>query len=112
MIVSPSLASRPPQHGHAVGAGITTRSRGRCSGKGVRTGFLRVKLVTMIPQAAPRREGSKMHVPVTDLTRSVRPCLGETRRLFALTRWVPGVYAWSALSSTFNERIGNGIDRD
>jgi hypothetical protein len=30
-----------------------------------------------------------MHVPVTDLTRSVRPYLGETRRLFALTRWVP-----------------------
>ena len=56
--------------------------------------------------------GLMMHFPVTDLTRSVRPCLGETRRLFALTRWVPGVYAWSALSSTFNERIGNGIDRD
>ena len=24
--------------------------------------------------------GLKMHFPVTDLTRSVRPCLGETRR--------------------------------
>ena len=24
--------------------------------------------------------GLKMHFPVTDLTRSLRPCLGETRR--------------------------------
>ena len=32
---SPSLESRPPpQHGQAAGAAITTRSRGRCSGKG------------------------------------------------------------------------------
>ena len=30
---SPSLASLPPQHGQAVGPGITTRSRGRCAGK-------------------------------------------------------------------------------
>ena len=29
VIVSPSLASLPPQHGQAVGAGTTTRSRGR-----------------------------------------------------------------------------------
>src|SRR6516164_3805384 len=49
---SPSLASLPPQHGQAVGAGITTRSRGRCSGKGARTGFLRVKLVTIVPASA------------------------------------------------------------
>src|SRR5271167_2577981 len=45
---SPSLASLPPQHGQAAGAGITTRSRGRCSGKGARTGFLRVKLATTV----------------------------------------------------------------
>ena len=34
VIVSPSLASLPPQHGQAVGPGITTRSRGRCAGNG------------------------------------------------------------------------------
>jgi hypothetical protein len=47
---SPSLASLPPQHGQA-GAGITTRSRGRCAGKGARTGFLRVKLGTTVPSS-------------------------------------------------------------
>jgi hypothetical protein len=31
---SPSLASLPPRHGQAADAGITTRSRGRCAGKG------------------------------------------------------------------------------
>ena len=39
---SPSLASLPPQHGQAAGAGTTTRSRGRCAGNGARAGFLRV----------------------------------------------------------------------
>jgi hypothetical protein len=43
VMVSPSLANLPPRHGHAVGLGTTTRSRGRCAGKGARTGFLRVK---------------------------------------------------------------------
>ena len=37
---SPSLASLPPQQGQAVGPAITTRSRGRCAGKGARTGLL------------------------------------------------------------------------
>ena len=36
----------PPQHGHAVGAGWTTRSRGRCSGNGRRAGRLRRKPFT------------------------------------------------------------------
>ena len=40
---SPSLASRvEPQQVQAVGPGTTIRSRGRCSGKGLRDGFLRV----------------------------------------------------------------------
>src|SRR3954463_5158128 len=40
---SPSFDSREePQHGHAVGAGTTTRSRGRWAGKGLRTGRRRV----------------------------------------------------------------------
>ena len=48
---SPSLASLPPQHGQALGAGITTRSRGRCAGNGARTGFLRVKPRTVLASA-------------------------------------------------------------
>ncbi len=38
----PSLAGLPPLNAQPVGPGITTRSRGRCAGKGARTGFLRV----------------------------------------------------------------------
>src|SRR6516162_6054737 len=49
--VSPSLASLPPQHGQAVGARITTRSRGRCAGKGALAGFLRVNAPTVVPAA-------------------------------------------------------------
>jgi hypothetical protein len=38
---SPNLRSRGlPQHKHCVGPGSTTRSRGRCSGKGWRAGAL------------------------------------------------------------------------
>ena len=39
---SPSFASLPLQHGHSVGPGITTRSRGRCAGSGPRTGLRRM----------------------------------------------------------------------
>jgi len=39
---SPSLDRRPLQQGQAVGPGITTRSRGRCAGKGPRTGLRRI----------------------------------------------------------------------
>jgi hypothetical protein len=39
---SPSFDSfAEPQQGQDAGAGITTRSRGRCSGKGLRDGRLR-----------------------------------------------------------------------
>src|SRR3546814_12427119 len=45
---SPSFDSRdPPQAGQAQGAGITTSSRGRCSGNGLRGGRLRVKTATI-----------------------------------------------------------------
>ena len=36
---SQSLASRAPHEGQEQGAGTTTRSRGRCAGKGARTGL-------------------------------------------------------------------------
>ena len=36
-----------PQAGHEQGDGTTTRSRGRCSGKGFFTGGLRSKLRTL-----------------------------------------------------------------
>ena len=41
MIVSPSLAGLPRQHGHPVGLGMTTRSRGKCAGNGPRPGLAR-----------------------------------------------------------------------
>mgnify|MGYP006169074725 CR=1 FL=1 len=37
-----------PQQVQALGASITTRSRGRCSGKGLRIGFLRSKAATFV----------------------------------------------------------------
>jgi hypothetical protein len=48
VMVSPSFASLPPQHGQAVGLGSTTRSRGRCEGSGARTGLLRVNGRTFV----------------------------------------------------------------
>jgi hypothetical protein len=46
---SPSLRRRGlPQHWQAAGLGSTTRSRGRCSGKGWRAGRLRVKATTFV----------------------------------------------------------------
>src|ERR1700731_396494 len=51
VISSPSLASLPPQTGHAQGAGIMTRSRGRGAGKGARTGRWRAKLSPATPAA-------------------------------------------------------------
>ena len=46
---SPSFDRRdPPQQAQAVGASITTRSRGRCSGKGWREGFLRSNPFTVV----------------------------------------------------------------
>ena len=46
---SPSLDSRPWQHGQEVGPGITTRSRGRCAGNGPRTGLRRTALRAAMP---------------------------------------------------------------
>jgi hypothetical protein len=46
---SPNLRSRGlPQHWQTLGPGSTTRSRGRCSGKGWRAGRLRVKATTLV----------------------------------------------------------------
>ena len=50
---SPSFARRAlPQAWQAQGAGSTTRSRGRCAGKGWRAGRLRSKLTTFVVLAA------------------------------------------------------------
>jgi hypothetical protein len=49
VISSPSLDSRdPPQQAQAVGPGMITRSRGRCSGNGLRDGRLRVNDATFV----------------------------------------------------------------
>jgi hypothetical protein len=51
--VFPSLVNRaPPQQAHADGPAIITRSRGRCSGMGLRAGRLRVNDVTVVVLAA------------------------------------------------------------
>ena len=51
---SPSLRGRaPPQHRPLTGAASTTRSRGRCSGKGRCYGGLREKAATLVVRAAP-----------------------------------------------------------
>ena len=50
---SPSFDSfAEPQQGQLAGAGITTRSRGRCSGNGLRAGRLRWKDLTVWVLAA------------------------------------------------------------
>ena len=50
---SPSFDRRePPQAGHAHGAGMTTRSRGRCAGNGFLTGRLRSNGATLVVLAA------------------------------------------------------------
>ena len=49
---SPSFESFvDPQHGQFVGAAITTRSRGKCSGNGFRAGRLRSKDLTKVEGA-------------------------------------------------------------
>jgi hypothetical protein len=46
---SPSLDSRvPPQQPHVVGPGTTSRSRGRCSGNGLRDGRWRMNDATFV----------------------------------------------------------------
>ena len=57
--VSPSRHSRAdPQHGQRVGAGITTRSRGRCAGNALRAGRLRTNAATVAVLAAARSAAS------------------------------------------------------
>ncbi|TCU02291.1 hypothetical protein EV132_1622 [Rhizobium sullae] len=64
---SPSFDSLPePQQGQLAGAAITTRSRGRCSGNGLRDGRLRSKALT-VEALAPRAA-----VPSV---RGVAPCV-------------------------------------
>jgi hypothetical protein len=48
---SPSLDSLPPQQGQAVGAGRTTRSRGRWAGRGARTGWPRAGWSGRLPRS-------------------------------------------------------------
>ena len=48
----PSLASLPPQVGQEHGAVTSARSRGKCAGKGARTGLGRSKLLTVVPAPA------------------------------------------------------------
>jgi hypothetical protein len=50
---SPRFVSRvPPQQAQALVPGTITRSRGRCSGSGLREGRLRLKAATLVVSAA------------------------------------------------------------
>jgi cytochrome c biogenesis protein CcdA len=51
-LLFPSLSDRMTQQGQLVGDGRTTRSRGRCAGRGPRNGFARVNGGTVVFSAA------------------------------------------------------------
>ena len=51
-----------PQHVQAMGAGTTTRSRGRCSGKGLRDGLRRTNSFTSVDLAAAFSAGNSSSV--------------------------------------------------
>jgi hypothetical protein len=63
--LSPSFDSRAdPQHGHCVGTGRTTRSRSMSSGKGRRTGRLRLneRTVSVFPATFSAASSSSVAV--------------------------------------------------
>ena len=57
---SPSFTIRPePQHPQVIGASITTRSRGRCAGNGLRAGRRRSKARTGVFACAAARSAAR-----------------------------------------------------
>ena len=78
VMVSPSLANLPPQHGQVLGPGSTTRSRGRWSGSGPRTGLRRVKgrtgvLGSVLPVSASLAALSASSSSSSNWSSSLRP---------------------------------------
>jgi hypothetical protein len=79
---SPSLDScAPPQRGQQAGAAITTRSRGRCSGKGLREGRLRLKPATVVVLAAAASAISSSSVAEASSSSSCSSIWSSSRRL-------------------------------
>src|SRR4249919_3568577 len=65
VMVSPSLASLvEPQQAHALGAGMTTRSRGRWAGNGLRDDLWRVNALTTVVFAAASSAASSSSLAV------------------------------------------------
>ena len=79
---SPSFDSfAEPQQGQLSGAGITTRSRGRCSGNGLRDGRLRWKDCTVCVRAAACSAASSSSVAVASSSSSCKLHLLQQPRL-------------------------------
>ncbi len=73
VVVSESLRRRsPPQQAHCVGAGTRMRSRGRCSGNGLRAGRFLTKAATVEVLAAARSAASSSSVAVPRRPRTRR----------------------------------------
>ena len=84
---SPSFDSlAEPQHGQLAGAAITTRSRGRCSGNGFRTGRRRSNDLTsstarnVPPPARPRSRRPRRPPTAFPVGRAGAACVPSARR--------------------------------
>src|SRR5690606_27372119 len=81
---SPSFDNRAPPHaGQAQGAGITTRSRGRCSGKALRAGRLRSNAATPVVFAAAAWAASSSSLALASSSSSCSSSWSSSRRLRA-----------------------------
>jgi hypothetical protein len=105
---SPILARRAePQAAQAQGGGSTTRSRGRCSGKGLRTGLRRAKAATstLAFAAAASASASSSEAVASSLDHA-----GAASRRIVDQPWrimTIGLRKWAHGSST----VRVGIDR-
>ncbi len=70
-----------PQQAQAVGAGTTTRSRGRCAGNGLRAGLRRVNPLTSVVSAAARSAASSSSVALASSSSSCSSSWSRSRCL-------------------------------
>jgi hypothetical protein len=111
--VSPSLLSRvDPQHGQLVGAGSTTRSRGRWAGKGLRDGLRRAGAPAIRSAAAsssPAEASSSSSwnsswsrsraVRSERVPKSWRRSFSTSSRRWAISAWSPEALALAEAAS-------------
>jgi hypothetical protein len=82
VISSPNFDRRaPPQQGQAVGPGTITRSRGKCSGKGLRAGRCRVKAATLVVFADARSAANSSAVAEASSSSSCSSSWSSSREL-------------------------------